>query len=1283
MKGLVFALACVVMFRVSCLGEARGLQVLVITSEGEAVKPFVEALEAGGTKVVVSCPLSDGPDSYISLLGRWKLRLDPHDEGLEQKLYAADLNTEDWWDFPIPGSYGYGVAWLRRSFTLEGLKPAERIWLDLTTAGRRTVWVNGTLVGGAKKTDITSAVRPGENIVALRIEHWGQTDSPGGLFWPVGLYRTTRPAGQAPAPRPIAEEMLDWKAALKQFDVVVLSTALRLWMPGAPIREFVRRGGGLLFVCDYRRFELTTPPIAIDKFESKLDEVHSLLNVHIRYSTQWWREGCRPAPAAGSWLAEGLDWSRAPRLPYILRIEPWTQNLLNKYYQDNLNKAWRTTVLTTDYQAPLISDDLRQSPLLLTNRFGAGRVGVWASGLAGPRFEEFTQWEEYGAFWHKVLGWLNTGVKVMDDKSAGEPPPIGEVRRIPSENEIRVDFPEGSLDGGRRVFYKLATPDLRTVYQMGEAEIKGAQARIPLPKTDRLSLPEEWAYDKAVHVKVGIVDSTAAHLLAEKTVTLDSLVPPGLSIRINDRRARETKYPWFVTGGAKRAPQLDLFVFYPDETLTLRVAQENISDKPVKVEARAQIEALVSGNKQSFPAKQLEVEPGQTAEVTWEWPMAGREFELFRMRIDVTPEGGPTYTQTKVFDCIKPWAKLRNVKEPHRTPKEPIKKMGFARGFMGPNYGYWLKGLLLGLSSNTSRHQAMTLSYAQGAGPLMPWGPFGGIKRGRYLDTFGRFPNGQLFWEWIAPAWVANANAGDFSNVGMQDWWQGPSYHDLFSWANLRNFYILMRERYGITLQGRTHNELAREIMYRYFDKWMVFTMTQVGDTYQFVRRSISHKVKELGWENQGDVFFVGCEFDRVPPEVFSRWEIDIARMDPISLGFGMHYHLYMNGAVSARVRHCALAPWWVEDNGIEVSRRRNVNAWWMSWIDDEGGVRPFFRFNPFYTPFYGGDTYVGEVYWQMYDLLMSIAPEEPIGLCFVSPSGVIDPKDDRETLSSLYRREMPVEFVRLLRDAGVPIGSFVADRSVAKAAAHADGFFLYPSFNQKPETLRQLVEVNRAGKPVIVAYSLGGRGFENTPLAGMLGVRATTPRHGMTWAVQQDDSSAGGLRGLPGIFSSPVDRRQPHKRYEGFSAYEPTNARSVVGFEGDSRTLLAVTNDQGRGPTAFYSLGGSQADGETMRLLAAEINRMMGEPLTFSTGTTGYGFRARGKTFLVVQEMTSRPQTATVRVKMPQPPGDRGYRAFDMNVNEELKSRWQPNTRHLRIEVPLRASTGVLIVVM
>tara|TARA_B100000949_G_C14057385_1_gene356222 strand:+ start:167 stop:631 length:465 start_codon:yes stop_codon:yes gene_type:complete len=92
--------------------EPDALKVLDITSEGNTTKPFINALKSGGSNVTVSSPLGRKPDGFISLLGTWKLRLDRHDQGTDEKYFSAELSDEGWWNFPISGSYGQGTAWL-------------------------------------------------------------------------------------------------------------------------------------------------------------------------------------------------------------------------------------------------------------------------------------------------------------------------------------------------------------------------------------------------------------------------------------------------------------------------------------------------------------------------------------------------------------------------------------------------------------------------------------------------------------------------------------------------------------------------------------------------------------------------------------------------------------------------------------------------------------------------------------------------------------------------------------------------------------------------------------------------------------------------------------------------------------------------------------------------------------------------------------------------------------------------------------------------------------------
>ncbi|SEN19386.1 glycoside hydrolase family 2 TIM barrel-domain containing protein [Actinacidiphila rubida] len=178
---------------------------------------------------------SDAPS--LSLNGPWRFRLSPTAAVAED--FAADAFDDGGWDtLPVPshwvlqgdGAYGRPIYTNvqypfpidpphvpdenptgdhRRHFALpDGWTDAERIVLRFDgVESLYRVWVNGREVGGATGSrlahefDVTEAVRPGDNVVAVRVHQWSAASyvEDQDQWWLPGVFRDVtlhaRPAG--------------------------------------------------------------------------------------------------------------------------------------------------------------------------------------------------------------------------------------------------------------------------------------------------------------------------------------------------------------------------------------------------------------------------------------------------------------------------------------------------------------------------------------------------------------------------------------------------------------------------------------------------------------------------------------------------------------------------------------------------------------------------------------------------------------------------------------------------------------------------------------------------------------------------------------------------------------------------------------------------------------------------------------------------------------------------------------------------------------------------------
>ncbi|WP_406118534.1 glycoside hydrolase family 2 TIM barrel-domain containing protein [Streptomyces sp. NBC_00989] len=173
----------------------------------------------------------------LSLNGSWRFRLSPTASAAED--FAADGFDDQAWDsIPVPahwvlegdGAYGRPIYTniqfpfpidppyvpdenptgdYRRTFDVPAdWSDAERVVLRFDgVESLFRVWVNGTGIGSAggsrlaHEFDVTSAVRPGENVVAVRVHQWSAASyvEDQDQWWLPGIFRdvtlTARPAG--------------------------------------------------------------------------------------------------------------------------------------------------------------------------------------------------------------------------------------------------------------------------------------------------------------------------------------------------------------------------------------------------------------------------------------------------------------------------------------------------------------------------------------------------------------------------------------------------------------------------------------------------------------------------------------------------------------------------------------------------------------------------------------------------------------------------------------------------------------------------------------------------------------------------------------------------------------------------------------------------------------------------------------------------------------------------------------------------------------------------------
>ena len=234
---------------------------------------------------------------------------------------------------------------------------------------------------------------------------------------------------------------------------------------------------------------------------------------------------------------------------------------------------WSRPLLNRDWAVRARASDAANSPLLLTGRYGAGRVAVFSSSLAtttGPQAQ---------AFWAQVIKWLG-----QDDTQAQQPDaPVatplsvavsGEPSAQPPGGE-RQNVIEAATSGGTlaplakpntvspgNVVISITNPNAQSLDvqivvrflswehallgdQVTSATLRGngvtTDIKVPAPVPSATSY-HEITVRPAYDVRVGVLSASGATLLAETTGKVD-LTPP-VTLAVHTEELRTIPYPF-------------------------------------------------------------------------------------------------------------------------------------------------------------------------------------------------------------------------------------------------------------------------------------------------------------------------------------------------------------------------------------------------------------------------------------------------------------------------------------------------------------------------------------------------------------------------------------------------------------------------------------------------------------------------------------------------------------------------------------------------------------------
>ncbi len=155
-----------------------------------------------GPQIKAGAAVTASPHRLVSVLpDKWRMTYDPGDQGLTLGYHKKDYDDSPWHEVltyskPLDAQGlpdRQTILWYRTRFSVT--ETAKRLSLFFTEVdGDATVFVNGQEVGTSPKkrvsfeVDISPAVKPGENTVAVRVDHSQITELfLGGILRPVLL----------------------------------------------------------------------------------------------------------------------------------------------------------------------------------------------------------------------------------------------------------------------------------------------------------------------------------------------------------------------------------------------------------------------------------------------------------------------------------------------------------------------------------------------------------------------------------------------------------------------------------------------------------------------------------------------------------------------------------------------------------------------------------------------------------------------------------------------------------------------------------------------------------------------------------------------------------------------------------------------------------------------------------------------------------------------------------------------------------------------------------------
>lgn len=353
-----------------------------------------------------------------------------------------------------------------------------------------------------------------------------------------GLGAAAEALGLAPAP--VRPDSVKFSGKLVIWEAREGKEAAPAALPA--LAEHVRTGGGLLVTLPRKAGEMPMRSATFLPTTAWMTR-SSHLGDAVTFST-WDAEMFGSAPPAGlelPWHQEIRPWHAAERGQG--RYEPYVgliKDILTPALPLSPAKPfWTRPLINRDWQVRVRGAGLKQPPLLLTGRYGAGRAAVFAADVAAMADTPAAR-----AFWTGVLKWLAESVAMPS--AAGElPAPITaidvprRVLKVTITNPLKSAMPVRVL--GRIMTWEPAL--VGDVEKDVTLQPKGsATVELPLPAVTPTSFAAVQARDAWV-VRLGVLSGNGAELLSESRIRVDLRPTATLSVTLPEVRSVPWPYP--------------------------------------------------------------------------------------------------------------------------------------------------------------------------------------------------------------------------------------------------------------------------------------------------------------------------------------------------------------------------------------------------------------------------------------------------------------------------------------------------------------------------------------------------------------------------------------------------------------------------------------------------------------------------------------------------------------------------------------------------------------------